>query len=146
MQRKINNLVQQSNIFRLFKNLYLEKNRENNLARPSLEFADKKRSILSDSVHTYSIFAGRGQIQSIGQQTPSLKIGAHPSINLGLDPSPQSLYVERGSINYVILWKEDVAQLIGRLFSPSQKVKKLSHPFRLCFELGLGVHVHHAKY
>ena len=37
-------------------------------------------------------------------------------------------------------------QLIGKLFSPSQKVKKLSHPFRLCFELGLGVHVHHAKY
>ena len=30
-------------------------------------------------------------------------------------------------------------QLIGRLFSPSQKVKKLSHPFRLCFELGFGI-------
>ena len=39
-----------------------------------------------------------------------------------------------------------MAQIIGRLFSPSQKVKKLSHPFRLCFELSLGVHVHHAKY
>ena len=37
-------------------------------------------------------------------------------------------------------------QIIGRLFSPSQKVKKLSHPFRLCFELSLGIHVHHAKY
>ena len=37
-------------------------------------------------------------------------------------------------------------QLIGRLFNPSQKVKKLSHPFRLCFELRLGIHVHHAKY
>ena len=29
-------------------------------------------------------------------------------------------------------------QLIGRLFSPSQKSKKLSHPFRVCFELGMG--------
>ena len=37
-------------------------------------------------------------------------------------------------------------QLLGRLFSPSQKLKKWTHPFRLCFELGLGIHVHHAKY
>ena len=37
-------------------------------------------------------------------------------------------------------------QLIGRLFSPSQKMKKLTHPFRLRFELGLGTHVYHAKY
>ena len=34
----------------------------------------------------------------------------------------------------------NVPKLIGRLFSPSQKLKKLSHPFRLCFELGLGIH------
>ena len=38
------------------------------------------------------------------------------------------------------------AQLIGRLSSPSQKVEKRSHPFRLCFELHLGIHVHHEKY
>jgi hypothetical protein len=37
-------------------------------------------------------------------------------------------------------------QLIGRLFSPSQKSKKLSHPFRVCFELGMGTYVHHTKY
>jgi hypothetical protein len=30
-------------------------------------------------------------------------------------------------------------QLIGRLFSPSQKSKKLSHPFLVCFELGMGI-------
>ena len=30
-------------------------------------------------------------------------------------------------------------QLIGRLFSPSQKSKKLSHPFRVCFELGMDI-------
>ena len=38
------------------------------------------------------------------------------------------------------------SQVSGSLFAPSQKVKKLSHPFRLCFELGLGIYVHHAKY
>ena len=38
-------------------------------------------------------------------------------------------------------------QLIGRLFSPSQKLKKWTHPFRLCFELGMGIAVfHHTKY
>ena len=37
-------------------------------------------------------------------------------------------------------------QLIGRLFSPSQQSKKLSHPFRVCFELDLSIHFHHAKY
>ena len=30
-------------------------------------------------------------------------------------------------------------QLIGRLSSPSQKLKKWTHPFRLCFELGIGI-------
>ena len=32
-----------------------------------------------------------------------------------------------------------ITQLIGRLFSPSQKSKKLSHPFRVCFQLGMGI-------
>ena len=30
-------------------------------------------------------------------------------------------------------------QLPGSIFSPSQKRQKLSHPFRLCFELGMGI-------
>ena len=30
-------------------------------------------------------------------------------------------------------------QVPGSLFSPSQKRQKLSHPFRLCFELGMGI-------
>ena len=30
-------------------------------------------------------------------------------------------------------------QLIGRLSSPSHKMKKLSHRFWVCFELGIGV-------
>ena len=39
-----------------------------------------------------------------------------------------------------------VTQLIGRLFSPSQKLKKLTQPFRICFELGMGTYVHDTKY
>ena len=31
------------------------------------------------------------------------------------------------------------AQVLGRLFAPSQKSKKLSHQFRVCFELGIGI-------
>ena len=27
-----------------------------------------------------------------------------------------------------------------------KKEKKLSHPFRVCFELGMGTYVHHTKY
>ena len=30
-------------------------------------------------------------------------------------------------------------QVLGRLFAPSQKSKKLSHQFRVCFELGIGI-------
>ena len=30
-------------------------------------------------------------------------------------------------------------QVLGRLFAPSQKSKKLSHHFRVCFELGIGI-------
>ena len=33
----------------------------------------------------------------------------------------------------------NLTQLIGRLSSPSQKRKKLSHPFRVCFELGMDI-------
>ena len=32
-----------------------------------------------------------------------------------------------------------LAQVIGRLFAPSQKSKKLSHHLRVCFELGIGI-------
>ena len=31
------------------------------------------------------------------------------------------------------------SQVLGRLFAPSQKSKKLSHHFRVCFELGIGI-------
>ena len=36
-------------------------------------------------------------------------------------------------------WLYTIAQVIGRLFSPSQKLKKWTHPFRQCFELGMGI-------
>ena len=32
-----------------------------------------------------------------------------------------------------------VPQVLGRLFAPSQKSKKLSHHFRVCFELDFGI-------
>ena len=38
------------------------------------------------------------------------------------------------------------AQLPGRLFSPSDKCKKLSHHFLLHFSIGMGSYDHHAKY
>ena len=31
------------------------------------------------------------------------------------------------------------SQVLGRLFAPSQKSKKLSHHFRVCFGLGIGI-------
>jgi hypothetical protein len=37
-------------------------------------------------------------------------------------------------------------QLPGRLFSPSDKSKKLSHHFLLHFPIGMGSYDHHAKY
>ena len=37
-------------------------------------------------------------------------------------------------------------QLPGRLFSPSDKSKKLSHHFLLNFPIGMGSYDHHAKY
>ena len=52
----------------------------------------------------------------------------------------------QGRCNLIFVNDLILTQLIGRIFSPSQKLKKLSHPFWLCFELGLGIHVHHAKY
>ena len=39
-----------------------------------------------------------------------------------------------------------MAQLPGRLFSPSDKSKKLSHLFLLHFPIGMGSYDHHAKY
>ena len=38
------------------------------------------------------------------------------------------------------------SQLPGRLFSPSDKSKKLSHHFLLHFSIGMGSYDHHAKY
>ena len=38
------------------------------------------------------------------------------------------------------------SQLPGRLFSPSDKCKKLSHHFLLHFSIGMGSNGHHAKY
>jgi hypothetical protein len=38
------------------------------------------------------------------------------------------------------------AQLPGRLFSPSDISKKLSHHFLLHFPIGMGSYDHHAKY
>ena len=39
-----------------------------------------------------------------------------------------------------------LSQLPGRLFSPSDKCKKLSHHFLLHFPIGMGSYDHHAKY
>ena len=39
-----------------------------------------------------------------------------------------------------------VAQLPGRLFSPSDICKKMSHHFLLHFPIGMGSYDHHAKY
>ena len=43
-----------------------------------------------------------------------------------------------------IYW--DLSQLPGRLFSPSDIFKKLSHHFLLHFSIGMGSYDHHAKY
>ena len=40
----------------------------------------------------------------------------------------------------------DTSQLPGRLFSPSDNCKKLSHNFLLHFSIGMGSYDHHAKY
>ena len=39
-----------------------------------------------------------------------------------------------------------IAQLPGRLFSPSDVSKKLSHHFLMHFPIGMGSYDHHAKY
>ena len=36
-------------------------------------------------------------------------------------------------------WWVECSQVLGRLFAPSQKSKKLSHQFRVYFELGIGI-------
>ena len=38
------------------------------------------------------------------------------------------------------------SQIPGRLFSPSDKCKKLSHHFLLHLPIGMGSYDHHAKY
>ena len=38
-----------------------------------------------------------------------------------------------------VRYKKERAQVSGSLFAPSQKSKKLSHHFRVCFELVFGI-------
>ena len=59
-------------------------------------------------------------------------------------PPPKSARYSKTLITYPLSMVQLLTpQLIGRLFSPSQKLKKWTHPFRLCFELGMGIY---AKY
>ena len=48
--------------------------------------------------------------------------------------------------HFHLLKKVPVAELPGRLFSPSDKCKKLSHHILLHFPIGMGSYDHHAKY
>ena len=45
-----------------------------------------------------------------------------------------------------VVTNTDMPQLPGRLFSPSDICKKLSHHFLLHFSIGMGSYDHHAKY
>ena len=45
-----------------------------------------------------------------------------------------------------VVLKPYMTQLPGRLFSPSDISKKLSHHFLLHFPIGMGSYDHHAKY
>ena len=63
--------------------------------------------------------------------------GASPTTVMSLRPRPQ---IPTGAI------ATPTAQLPGRLFSPSDKCKKLSHHFLLHFLIGMGSYDHHAKY
>ena len=45
-----------------------------------------------------------------------------------------------------VCWATHEPQLPGRLFSPSEICKKLSHHFLLHFSIGMGSYDHHAKY
>ena len=56
-------------------------------------------------------------------------------------PSLMDHVVNCTYINYIYL-----TQLPGRLFSPSDLCKKLSHHFLLHFSIGMGSYDHHAKY
>ena len=47
---------------------------------------------------------------------------------------------------FLIIDGAAVAQLPGRLFSPSDKSKKLSHHLLLHFPIGMGSYHHNAKY
>ena len=47
---------------------------------------------------------------------------------------------------YVFRMRLFASQLPGRLFSPSDISKKLSHHFLLHFPIGMGSYDHHAKY
>ena len=49
-------------------------------------------------------------------------------------------------IAFLYFYQARCAQLSGRLFSPSDISKKLSHYFLLHFPIGMGSYDHHAKY
>ena len=59
----------------------------------------------------------------------------------------KSIFLEsKGTKNWIRIQKTfdqnlqpPIAQVIGRLFAPSQKLKKWTQPFRQCFELGMGI-------
>ena len=45
----------------------------------------------------------------------------------------------QSSLKKDFLIKVIISQVLGRLFAPSQNIKKLSHQFWVCFELGIGI-------
>jgi hypothetical protein len=49
-------------------------------------------------------------------------------------------------LNFLLMTREYTTQLPGRLFSPIDISKKLSHHFLLHFPIGMGSYDHHAKY
>ena len=55
-----------------------------------------------------------------------------------------NLCIKKG--NKIHFWSVDCTQLPGRLFSPCDICKKLSHHFLLHFPIGMGSYDHHAKY
>ena len=49
------------------------------------------------------------------------------------------LLIQKNNKNIRMTTSFVFAQVLGRLFAPSQKSKKLSHHFRVCFELDFGI-------
>jgi hypothetical protein len=83
----------------------------------------ERRSLCSSHISHPRAGGTRGAKGKRGQYPPP------PVFVLGAKPVP--------SKEFVLLYAP--SQLPGRLSSPSQKMKKLSHPFSVCFELGIGI-------